>query len=612
MMLNRIHSKEGFEDQSLKYAQREGVDVEKGVILTEPYMEENRELFEKYANFFSAYPDIFLDLIKPEESNFTLFFYQRIVLRAIMRFKEVYIVACLKGDTPILTEKGMMPIKDFDPNLRVWSNGKWQEVENLNIRDWNGNLVKISGSNCFEEDITVTDNHKFLVARGNNKDSRAGKFWKEGLEFFDIKDFDKREEFFKRSLREIEPEYVEAKDLKETDWLLSEIDLKIRDKPTYNVPRAPAEVLSQINKKEIILDNQFYEWLGIWLAVGDWKEDIISFDIGINENKLANRVKELTRYIFGLDISTNLDKEENVQTLSIRNAHLSGFFKDLFHCDSEDIDQQNRWIPEKLLHCAPSKQLQLVKGWLEGEGYYEISDNHYSYKGATTSNVLLEGIKIILYRNFINPFISVEYAEDKRKNYNMSLCGPIAKEFKESIDEERSVEVKTEMRLEEDYPKKSGDKFYMINRIENIELLPPDYEDVYCLQLEDETFNINGVEGHNCRAFSKSFISILGIFLQCIFIPETKRFICAPNKNQSAQIAKEKIVEIYDKFPLLRREIIGGDISDTPGNFGKDYVTLKFRNRSQFDVVGALDSQRGGRRHGFEYKIKILSSTSAF
>ena len=102
------------------------------------------------------------------------------------------------------------------------------------------------------------------------------------------------------------------------------------------------------------------------------------------------------------------------------------------------------------------------------------------------------------------------------------------------------------------------------------------------------------------RAFSKSFITILGLILQCIFIPGTKRFICAPNKNQSAQIAKEKIAEIYDHWPLLRREVIGGDISDLPGNFGKDYVTLKFRNGSQFDVVGALDSTRGGRRHGFE------------
>lgn len=101
-----------------------------------------------------------------------------------------------------------------------------------------------------------------------------------------------------------------------------------------------------------------------------------------------------------------------------------------------------------------------------------------------------------------------------------------------------------------------------------------------------------------CRAFSKSFLTILAEILLCVFLPGTKRFICAPNKNQSAQIAKEKIAEIYERWPLLRREVIGGDISDTPGNFGKDYVTLKFRNGSQFDVVGALDSQRGGRRHG--------------
>ena len=45
------------------------------------------------------------------------------------------------------------------------------------------------------------------------------------------------------------------------------------------------------------------------------------------------------------------------------------------------------------------------------------------------------------------------------------------------------------------------------------------------------------------RAFSKSFITILGLILQCIFMPGTKRFICAPGKGQSAQIAKEKITE---------------------------------------------------------------------
>ena len=93
------------------------------------------------------------------------------------------------------------------------------------------------------------------------------------------------------------------------------------------------------------------------------------------------------------------------------------------------------------------------------------------------------------------------------------------------------------------------------------------------------------------RAFSKSFISILAIYLICIFRPGSKMFICAPGKEQSAKIAKEKILEIWGIWPLLEKELL-------KHNFGKDYVELFFRNKSKFDVVGALDSTRGGRRHG--------------
>ena len=95
---------------------------------------------------------------------------------------------------------------------------------------------------------------------------------------------------------------------------------------------------------------------------------------------------------------------------------------------------------------------------------------------------------------------------------------------------------------------------------------------------------------HYCtapRAFSKTFVSILALFLKCIFQPRSKIFIVAPAKSKGAKNAKEKIVEIYQLFPLLRKEIVGGDISDTPGNFGKDYMTLTFKNGSVLDVVGA-------------------------
>ena len=114
-----------------------------------------------------------------------------------------------------------------------------------------------------------------------------------------------------------------------------------------------------------------------------------------------------------------------------------------------------------------------------------------------------------------------------------------------------------------------------------------------------------------CRAWSKSFLTILALFLQCIFVPGRKVFICAPNKSQGAQIAKEKLTEIFRYWPLLRKEVVGGELSDTPGNYGKDYVSLKFKNGSVFDVVGALESTLGGRRHsGLIDEIKNHDETA--
>lgn len=100
---------------------------------------------------------------------------------------------------------------------------------------------------------------------------------------------------------------------------------------------------------------------------------------------------------------------------------------------------------------------------------------------------------------------------------------------------------------------------------------------------------------HYCvapRAFSKTFVSILAMILKCIFQPGIKVFLCAPKKEQGAKIVKEKVEEILNWFPLLRKELIKNDYVS-----GSDYIRLAFRNGSIFDVVAALDSQRGGRRN---------------
>ena len=99
------------------------------------------------------------------------------------------------------------------------------------------------------------------------------------------------------------------------------------------------------------------------------------------------------------------------------------------------------------------------------------------------------------------------------------------------------------------------------------------------------------------RATSKTFLSILAKYLQCVFLPNHVGSIVAPNKSQAAKISKQKIQEIWRIWPLLKQELEPGTADGVHANFGKDYVELYFKNGSKLTVVGALDSDRGLRTH---------------
>jgi hypothetical protein len=80
-------------DSNIKVGVREGTVIDKGIILNEHYLTSNLDEIGGVMSIFSAYPDLYLDLVKPQDSSFSLFFYQRITLRALMRFRQVYVTA---------------------------------------------------------------------------------------------------------------------------------------------------------------------------------------------------------------------------------------------------------------------------------------------------------------------------------------------------------------------------------------------------------------------------------------------------------------------------------------------------------------------------------------
>ena len=68
---------------------RDGIPVEKGVVLTREYLDSNQELFTKYLDLWIRYPDLLLDMIQDQDDakNFHLMPFQRISLRASMRYR---------------------------------------------------------------------------------------------------------------------------------------------------------------------------------------------------------------------------------------------------------------------------------------------------------------------------------------------------------------------------------------------------------------------------------------------------------------------------------------------------------------------------------------------
>ena len=68
---------------------RDGIPIEKGIVLTREYLNDNYELFTKYLNLWILYPDLFLDAIQDstDAKNFHLKPFQRIALRASMRYR---------------------------------------------------------------------------------------------------------------------------------------------------------------------------------------------------------------------------------------------------------------------------------------------------------------------------------------------------------------------------------------------------------------------------------------------------------------------------------------------------------------------------------------------
>lgn len=95
---------------------REGIELEKGVVVTKDFLERNEEFLAEELQLFTVYPDVYLQTITPTNSQFKLFPYQAVFLRSLMRYNQIYITATRAASKSFLSVLGLFLQCVFIPN----------------------------------------------------------------------------------------------------------------------------------------------------------------------------------------------------------------------------------------------------------------------------------------------------------------------------------------------------------------------------------------------------------------------------------------------------------------------------------------------------------------
>lgn len=149
--------------------------------ITEERLIQNLQKLKKMISFFRWYPDIFVDFIKGENSNFKFLFYQRIFLRIVMRHRYVYATFPRAYSKSFLSMMALMLRCILYPNshLFVTTGGK-QQAASITIAKIEQICKLIPGLNNeinWDRGVSTKskDNVKYVFKNGSTIDILAAR-----------------------------------------------------------------------------------------------------------------------------------------------------------------------------------------------------------------------------------------------------------------------------------------------------------------------------------------------------------------------------------------------------------------------------------------------------
>lgn len=286
---------------------------------------------------------------------------------------EAFSGHCLKGDTLIQTEGGLVQIKDINIGMKVYGHdGKLHRITRKFKRNINEDIFEIRPRSLFSFSIT-TEHPVLAVSRKFKCNPRTKKI-------------------YNNKVKDWIPKWIMSEDLRRGDYLVFPV---FREKKRVKELDLP----SKKNRPDLInkfkVDSDFMRLLGYYLAEGHidtYKVWRVGFSFHEKEANYINDVKNIAKKIFNYKTLSLSQKNSKAIVTYISSPRLSRLIKKL--CGT---GAKYKKIARKIMLLPSELQKDLIKGAWRGDG--SKSTNVWTW--TTISRELFNQMKILLLRQKI-------------------------------------------------------------------------------------------------------------------------------------------------------------------------------------------------------------------
>ena len=587
-----------------------------------------RSNLDKYVDFVSwarFYPDLWLDLIKPQKGGIKLHSDQRTFMRIAMRFLSMYGVyprgwgKCISGDSILFTEDGMKEIGEYFNYIK--SDGDMYFTSDVKLLNRNGELEStIAGVSSGLRDTKIIKTQEGYEIQSSLKhpllimDDNGMIVWKnsEDIKVGDYLLINRNNNTWGNNIK---------LNFNMDDFLGK---LKSQSKSKIikcNVPEILTEDLSLILGYLVgdgtITQNNFIVFSTKDDDILEKYKSFIENNIGLNVRKKNDIDYTVNGQYFreylnqiGLHKVNAFNKEIPKCILEAPKNIVSSFIKGLFDTDGGISESYLEFCTasEKM-----SKQVQTV---LLNFGIVSTRSLKFSKKYKTNSFV------IKIYGKNIDIFLKeIGFSCQRKQDLLIKICNVKRNPNKDILPNQKLI-VNTYFNDAKKYNTYLYDKLYHILKGNNeltyeklefllelnnanecekyeemkylydknyfyskVKSIDDNMEYVYDLSLLDtHSFISNGFVSHN--TFNEEII----MFIACVFFPGIEFALTAQTKENAAELLKDKYNDILKKYPWFKNEIYDA-------HFSKSDAEIKFVNNSRIDVLSNSSSSKGQRRH---------------